>query len=79
VRQSKRIKRYDQVSIIKKVQIERAWAVEFMFLRSSGFDFDAEEFGEKIEWRGLGGEFDGRVEEWLGAVRAIDGGGFVDF
>ena len=50
-----------------------------MFLRPSRFDFDAEEIGEKIERSGLGGEFDGGVKEWLGAVRAIDGGGFVDF
>ena len=53
--------------------------MEFVFLRSTGFDFDAEEIGEKVE-RGCGsGEFDGRVEEGLGAMRAIDGGGFVDF
>ena len=53
--------------------------MEFVIWWSSGFDFDAEEFGEKIEWRGPGGEFNGRVEEWLGAIRAVHGGGFVDF
>ena len=53
--------------------------MEFVFLRSTGFDFDAEEIGEKIERGCGGGEFDGRVEEGLGAMRAIDGGGFVDF
>ena len=53
--------------------------MEFVDLGSAGFDFDAEEIGEKVE-RGCGsGEFDGRVEEGLGAMRAIDGGGFVDF
>jgi hypothetical protein len=30
---------------------------------SSGFDFDALEIGEQIEWGGLCGEFDGSVEE----------------
>ena len=53
--------------------------MEFVDLGSAGFDFDAKEIGEKIERGCGGGEFDGRVEEGLGAMRAIDGGGFVDF
>lgn len=37
--------------------------MEFVFGRSSGFDFDALKLGEKIEWRGLCGDFDGSVEK----------------
>jgi len=47
--------------------------------RSSGFGFEELEAGEEVEGRGLGGEFDGGVVEGRGAVRAVHGGGFVDF
>lgn len=53
--------------------------MELMIWRSPGFDFDELEICQEFEGRGLGGEFDGRVEEGRGAVRAIHGGGFVDF
>ena len=48
-------------------------------LWSSGIGFDELETGEQIEGRGLGGEFDDRVEEVRGGIRAVHGGGFVDF
>ena len=53
--------------------------MKLVVLGSSGFGFDELEMREEIERRGLGGEFDGCVEEGWGGIRAIHGGGFVDF
>jgi hypothetical protein len=36
------------------------------------------EFFQQVEWWNRAGEFDGGVEKWGGAGRAIDGFGFVN-
>ncbi len=53
--------------------------MELMVRRSSRFGFDVLEIGEQVEWGGLGGEFNGGVEERQGAIRAVHRRGFVDF
>ncbi len=71
--------RHLYVTKINEVQIEDAGSVKLVLWVSSRFNFDALEIGEEVEGRGLGGEFNGSVEERRGGIRAIHGVGFVDF
>lgn len=71
--------RYPRIVEIKEIQIEGARAMQRMQWAPARFDFDRLKLNEEIERRGIGGKFDGSIQEGLGAWRAIHGGGFVNF
>lgn len=71
--------RHSQISKIQKVEIQGAGFMESASQGPSGLGFNGLEFCEEVEWGEVGGEFDGGIKEEGRVLRAIHGGGLIDF